>query len=117
MDYIYHYGVKGMKWGVRRTPEQLGHPYSKRSAKDRVLSPKQNLWRVTSDPKEETKTDLIKRENIERGTKVVDSLKEQGYDGMVDMTDRYSWDTMDPTIIFDRKKLKTKKVTDVRDLY
>lgn len=21
---IYHYGVKGMKWGVRRTPEQ-GH--------------------------------------------------------------------------------------------
>lgn len=22
---IYHYGVKGMKWGVRRSPEQLGH--------------------------------------------------------------------------------------------
>lgn len=24
-DYFKHYGVKGMKWGVRRTPEQLGH--------------------------------------------------------------------------------------------
>ena len=23
---LYHYGVKGMKWGVRRTPEQLGRP-------------------------------------------------------------------------------------------
>ena len=22
-DYIYHYGIKGMKWGIRRTAEQL----------------------------------------------------------------------------------------------
>jgi len=24
-QYLAHYGIKGMKWGVRRTPEQLGH--------------------------------------------------------------------------------------------
>lgn len=24
-EYLAHYGVKGMKWGIRRTPEQLGH--------------------------------------------------------------------------------------------
>lgn len=30
MSEIYHHGIKGMKWGVRRTPEQLGHRISKR---------------------------------------------------------------------------------------
>lgn len=25
MDYIYHHGIKGQRWGVRRTPAQLGH--------------------------------------------------------------------------------------------
>lgn len=24
-DYLEHHGIKGMRWGIRRTPEQLGH--------------------------------------------------------------------------------------------
>lgn len=24
-NYLMHYGIKGMHWGIRRTPEQLGH--------------------------------------------------------------------------------------------
>ena len=32
---LIHHGVKGMKWGVRRTPEQLGHrTKSKRTKMD-----------------------------------------------------------------------------------
>jgi len=30
-DYLLHYGIKGMKWGVRRTPQQLGHRIASRN--------------------------------------------------------------------------------------
>lgn len=34
-DELYHYGVKGMKWGIRRTPAQLGHRTKKSSTSQR----------------------------------------------------------------------------------
>ena len=37
-EALEHYGVKGMKWGVRRTPEQLGRARANRTAK---LTPEQ----------------------------------------------------------------------------
>lgn len=33
-DALYHHGIKGMRWGVIRTPEQLGHKSKKKRAKD-----------------------------------------------------------------------------------
>lgn len=30
MSYLMHHGIKGMKWGIRRTPEQLGHRRERR---------------------------------------------------------------------------------------
>lgn len=38
--YLAHHGVKGMKWGVRRTPEELGHP-SKRT--ERLIAKNERL--------------------------------------------------------------------------
>lgn len=37
--YLMHHGVKGMKWGVRRTPEQLGHRTLDQKAKTKLNDP------------------------------------------------------------------------------
>lgn len=34
-EIICHHGIKGMKWGVRRTPEQLGHKPANRGGSDK----------------------------------------------------------------------------------
>lgn len=36
--YLEHHGVKGMKWGVRRTPEQLGYKTSSKRKKSSILA-------------------------------------------------------------------------------
>lgn len=33
LNYLEHHGVKGQRWGVRRTPEQLGHILQKKNAR------------------------------------------------------------------------------------
>lgn len=39
MSYLEHHGIKGMKWGIRRTPEQLGHrPSGTRKKKNSIGS-------------------------------------------------------------------------------
>lgn len=59
---LYHYGVLGMKWGVRRTPEQLGHKQSR--AKKNYLEKAENKQ-------------LVAAQNISKDLgKVVSALKQ-----------------------------------------
>ena len=39
-DAIEHHGIKGMHWGIRRTPEQLGHIISRKKEKFEKYSKK-----------------------------------------------------------------------------
>ena len=63
---LYHYGVLGMHWGVRRTPEQLGHRTkssgSARSAKARVRVNKKkagSMKPMTAEEKEAKKKEAM----------------------------------------------------------
>ena len=72
-DEIYHHGIKGMKWGIRRTPEQLGHKIAgklkikKKGGK--VETTKDSSSKKKSDSPEETVEQKKKRVLSSRSAK------------------------------------------------
>lgn len=64
-EFITHHGIKGMKWGVRRTPQQLGHDTVKKASKvKRVKTPGKAFRKSTSISDEELQR-RINRLNME----------------------------------------------------
>lgn len=67
-DYLMHYGVKGMKWGIRRTAAQLGHVVSSgaRRVKSAVqtASQKRKAKKQTKQDAKDEETRKIAEANV-----------------------------------------------------
>ena len=97
-DELYHYGVKGMKWGVRRTAAQLGHLVKKGASKIKDRISESNKKR-----KIRKQNEANKRKPVSEMTD--DELKQRL--NRLDMEKRYSdyMKTLNP-----KKESRVKKV-------
>lgn len=66
---IYHYGIKGMKWGVRRTPSQLGHKSTKKRVSE--MSDNELQQKINRMLKERQYKDMIKPNYVKAGERFV----------------------------------------------
>ena len=68
-DELMHYGVPGMKWGVRRTPAQLG--------RKKTSSSKSLFGKKKPKPKAKTKSESSKEETVPKKKSVKEMSDEE----------------------------------------
>lgn len=110
-DELMHYGVPGMKWGVRRTPAQLGR--KKTSSSRFLLGKKRSKPEAKAETKAKTKSETQKEETAPKKKSVKEMSDEELNAAINRMRLEQTYVSLSPQKVSTGKKIAKTILNDV----
>ena len=108
---LMHYGVPGMKWGVRRTPAQLGR--KKTSSSRFLLGKKRSKPKAKAETKAKTKSEAPKEETAPKKKSVKEMSDEELNAAINRMRLEQTYVSLSPQKVSTGKKIAKTILNDV----